>query len=217
MPVAVHLSPGELALDDAKAGVLRLTVACGPEPASGTIRLEPLAGISFDPPGPLDYRLPPFGHLGWDITVRAAPGTPPGRRFAVAQIRDAAGQLIEDSALLATGQPADSALAGEVEVRLASRALSLRPGQAGAIDVLVRNCAASGLRGEAQLVSPFGSWLQARPWTTQFSAPAGASATLRFDVTMPVTARPGEQWWALVKLMYFGRLRHTEPVEVTVV
>ena len=217
MPVAVHLSPGELALDDAKAGVLRLTVACGPEPASGTIRLEPLAGIGFDPPGPLDYRLPPFGHLGWDITVRAEPGTPPGRRFAVAQIRDAAGQLIEDSALLATGQPADSALADEVEVRLASRALSLRPGQAGAIDVLVRNCAASGLRGEAQLVSPFGSWLQARPWTTQFSAPAGASATLRFDVTMPVTARPGEQWWALVKLMYFGRLRHTEPVEVTVV
>ena len=31
------------------------------------------------------------------------------------------------------------------------------------------------------------------------------------------TARPGEQWWAIVKVMYFGRLQYSEPVEVTIV
>ena len=42
------------------------------------------------------------------------------------------------------------------------------------------------------------------------------SETLRFEVAVPAAARPGERWWAIVKLMYFGRLRYTEPAEVTV-
>ena len=43
----------------------------------------------------------------------------------------------------------------------------------------------------------------------------GAEDTLRFDVVAPATARPGEQWWAIVKVMYFGRVLYSEPVEVT--
>jgi len=35
-------------------------------------------------------------------------------------------------------------------------------------------------------------------------------------VRVPGTARPGEQWWAIVKVMYFGRLQYSEPVEITI-
>jgi len=234
MPVAVHLSPAALTLDDGQPGTLRLTVACGPEPAAGLVRLSAPDEIVLSPSGPLSYDLGPLGHCSFDLAVAAKPGTQAGRRFATAQITDAAGQVIEDSALLAIGQPPDprldlpltevlemqqaaaDATTSEAEITLVSRAISVAPGGTAAIEVLLRNGAASAIRGEAQLISPHGSWRQAGPWTTGFALEAGAARTLRFEVAMPAAARPGERWWALVKLMYFGRLRYTETAEVTV-
>jgi hypothetical protein len=92
----------------------------------------------------------------------------------------------------------------------------LCPGEKSEIAVSLRNATASPLRGEAQLVSPFGSWDQVRPWTLGFSAGAGNTATVRFAVTVPAVARSGQHWWAIVKVMYFGRVRYTEPVAVSV-
>jgi alpha-mannosidase len=234
MPVAVHLSPGELALDDGRPALLRLTVAAGAAGAAGTVELGVPAGILAQPAGSLRYDIAPRGYLGWDVTVQAEPGTAAGRRFLTARITSPDGQVIEDSALLALGQPvppatdvplvdfairqqsADDAQAGELELTVASPVLALRPGQSGPIEVRLASTCASQIRGEAQLVSPYGSWHQAGPWTRGFSVPPGAAQTLRFDVTAAPTARPGEQWWAIVKVMYFGRARYCEPVEVTI-
>jgi alpha-mannosidase len=254
MPVAVHLSPARLALDDGTAQVLQLTLACGPSPAAGKITLDIPAGIALEPPGPLAYDLPPRGYASWDLTVQPAAGTPPGRRFVTAQITDDCGQTVEDSALLAIGQPELrfdlplfemaalvqanwAAVAGEAEITVLARgttpgtpavlargttpgpprrALSLRPGEAGAVEVLVANRAESPIHGAVQLISPFGSWQQANPWTSAFGIAPGDTAALRFDVVAPVTARTGEQWWAIVKVMYFGRARYSDPIEVTI-
>jgi hypothetical protein len=253
MPVAVHLSPGRLALRYQGAGSLRLTVGCGPQAAAGAVRLEIPAALSVEPGGPLAYDLPGLGYAQWDLTVRARPDAPRGRFFVTAQITDGLGQLIEDAVLvtigaaaeqadrtpadrtpadrtpadrtpadrtpaeLAAAQEADQqALAAEVDLTLAAGELALRPGQTGEIAVRLRNRTASPIRGEAQLVSPFGSWDQARPWTLGFSAGAGAGSTLRFTVAVPADARPGQHWWVIVKVMYFGRLRYSEPVAVTV-
>ncbi len=233
MPVAVHLSPTMVALDNGP-GVLRLTVACGPAPASGVIRLTAPDGLLLAPAGPLSYDLGPLGHQDWEISAIAQPGTAAGRRFVTAQIEDADGQVIEDSALLATGQPpaprldvpladavamqraAQTAQDGEVDVSLVSPSLAIRPGGSGSIDVVLRNRTGSAIRGEAQLLTPYGSWHQTRPWTRGFAVAAGQAETLRFDVAVAPTARPGEQWWAVVKVMYFGRVAYTEPAEVTV-
>jgi hypothetical protein len=191
--------------------------------------------VTPTPAGPLAYQLPPSGYQEWNVAVTMAPDSPPGRRFATAQIADPAGQLIEDSVLLSTGQPpairldlpldrvaqmnqaAEDALAGEADISLIAEAITLAPGESGAIEVQIRNLAASAIHGEAQLISPFGSWRQARPWTTDFAVAAGAAEAVRFGVTVPLAARPGEQWWAIVKLMYFGRIRYTRAAEVTVV
>jgi hypothetical protein len=233
VPVAVHLSPGTALLDDGQAA-LTLTVACGPEPAAGAIRLEVPDGTSVAPPGPLRYDLPPMGYQTFELTVTAPPGTPPGRRFLTAQIDGPAGQLLEDSTLLAIGQPpppagdlpapellamheaAETALAGEADLSVISPAIALQPGGTGAIEAVLRNRTGSAIRGEAQLISPHGSWRRVGPWATGFALPAGAERVLRFDVSAPATARSGEQWWAIVKVMYFGRLLYSEPVEVTI-
>ncbi|HUB37719.1 MAG TPA: glycoside hydrolase family 38 C-terminal domain-containing protein [Streptosporangiaceae bacterium] len=233
MPVAVHLSPGVVPLDDGQPGVLRLTVACGPEPASGLIRLTAPPGIVMTPDEPLSYQLGPLGQQAFDVVVTALPGTRPGRRFARAQIDDASGQVVEDSALIAIGQPppprldlaldevlamqraARTALDGEVDVSLVTPSLVITPGESACLEVAVRNRADSAINGEAQLISPFGSWRQTGPWTSGFEIAAGGERTLTFTVDVPATARSGERWWAIVKVMYFGRLYYTEPAEVT--
>lgn len=114
-------------------------------------------------------------------------------------------------------QAAETAQVGEADVSLVSPTLAIRPGGTGAVEVLIRNRTAAAIRGEAQLISPFGSWRQMAPWTTGFELASGAERPLRFEVRIPATARVGEQWWAIVKVMYFGRLQYSEPVEVTIV
>ncbi len=227
LPAAVHLSPAALALGPGERGTLRLTVACGPEPAAGSVRLEVPAGLAADPPGPLAFDLPALGHASWEVTVAAGSG-PAGRSFVTAQLTDHLGQRIEDAALVAcAGGPPPAwpagaylaeqqARAAEVALSVAEPELVLAPGQDGQITVLVRNDAAGPVRGEAQLVSPFGSWELTGPWTTGFAAGPGEQARLRFTVRAPAAARCGQHWWALVKLMYFGRVRYTEPVAVSI-
>jgi alpha-mannosidase len=233
VPVAVHLSPGMVTLDDGP-GALTLTVACGPEPAAGVVRLDVPAEIDVAPLGPLRYDLAPLGYQSFALTARARPGTTPGRRFMTAQIDGPAGQQLEDSVLLAIGQPpppgrdlpasrqqamhdaAETATAGELDLSIISPTVVLRPGGAGAVEALARNRTRSTIHGEAQLISPHGSWRRATPWTQGFALAAGAEDTLRFDVGAPPTARPGEEWWAIVKIMYFGRVLYSEPVEVRV-
>jgi len=235
VPVAVHLSPTTVRLDGGQAGALRLTVACGRAPASGVVRIDVPADITVTPAGPLRYDLQPLGYQAFDLTVRAPDSAGPGRWFATASIEEPSGQVIEDSALLSIGQPPPpqldlpwdevlamqeavaTAQAGEADVSLLSPTLAIRPGGNGAVEVLVRNRTAAAIHGEAQLMSPFGSWRQMSPWTTGFALAAGAERTLRFEVRIPVTARVGEQWWAIVKVMYFGRLLYSEPAEVTIV
>ena len=233
VPVAVHLTPTELALD-AGPGMLRLAVACGAVPAAGAVQLAAPADVVLEPAGPLGYELEPYGYQCWDIGVRATPGAAAGRRFVTAQIVTGPGEYLEDSALLVIGQPAppvldlpltevmaqqqavDAALESEVDISLAVNELSVAPGAAAAIEVAVANRCLSAIRGEAQLISPFGSWRRIRPWTMAFAVEPGVSTNLTFELAVPASARPGEQWWAIIKLMYFGRVRYSLPVRVSV-
>ena len=201
---------------------------------SSDLELTAPDGIVLHPPGPLRYELPALGHQAFDLAVHAPPGVAPGRGFVTARTTDACGQMIEDSVLLTAGQPsapspgtelvefairqqaADDAQTAELEITVGARELTLRPGATGILEVRLANSCVSELRGEAQLLSPFGSWQQAGPWTTGFVIAPGAGTLARFEVTAAATARPGERWWAIVKVMYFGRLRYTEPVQVTI-
>jgi hypothetical protein len=94
--------------------------------------------------------------------------------------------------------------------------VEVRPGGHGELAVQLANRAASPVRGEAQLISPFGSWPEVHPWTRGFAVSPGQDVTLRYHVQVPVTYRRGTQWWTVVKLMYFGRLRYTSSAQIVI-
>ena len=246
LPVAVHLSPVRVALptpgptpgpipgpDPGDVAALTLTVGSGAEPASGTVELAVPGEVTVTASRDLRYDLAPGGYAAWDLTVRVPPGTAPGRYFVGARIRDDLGHVIEDTAMVAVGErrwpdpalPPEETLelmqadyaagAAEVDVAVLTPGLRLEPGSDGELQVRVTSGLASELRGEAQLVSPFGSWEMLGPWTQGFSVAPGARAVLRFAVHVPVTARHAQSW-ALVKVMYYGRVRYTEAIPVVI-
>ena len=232
----MHFSPTRVALaEPGEAGLLTLTVGCGPEPASGTAELVLPAGITTAGEPDLRYELAPGGYAAWDLTVRAAPGTGPGRYFAAARIRDEHGQVIEDTAMVAVGErrwpdpalPPEEALevmqadfiaaAAEVELAVLTPELRLTPGSRDEVQVSVSTQLASETHGEAQLVSPFGTWDLFSPPAQGFSVTAREPAVLRFAVTVPAAARPGTRAWGLVKVMYFGRVRYSRAIVINIV
>jgi alpha-mannosidase len=235
LPVAVHFSPARAALaDPGQADSLTLTVGCGPEPAAGMVELVVPDGITVTADRDLRYELAPGGYAAWDLTVRADPGTGPGRYFAAARIRDTHRHLIEDTAMIAVGErhwpdptlPPEEALelmladfsaaAAEVSLAVLTPELRLAPGERGELAVSLTSHLASELHGEAQLVSPFGAWEMLSPATRGFGVMPQRPVTLRFHVTVPATARPGSQWWALVKVMYYGRVRYSDAIPVVI-
>jgi alpha-mannosidase len=238
LPVAVHLSARGIALPGtggtANEAAVRLTVACGPEPAAGVVELDVPPGLEATPGGPLRYELPALGHAHWDLAVRGAAGAAPGRYFLAARIRDQLGQVLEDVTAVMLGGPPlpdlglpldallpalladEQATAAEVQVTVLTPEIRVRPGGAGELAVRVANRAASPVRGEAQLISPYGSWPALYPWTRGFSVSPGKEVTLRYHVGVPITTRRGTQWWTMVKLMYFGRLHYTSSVPVLI-
>ena len=234
LPVAVHFSPVRVALaEPGDTAALTLTVGCGAEPASGIVELVMPAEVTVARAADLRYELAPGGYAAWDLAVRVPPGTATGRYFVAARIRDDLGHLVEDTAMVAVGErrwpdpdlppeetlelmQADySAAAAEVDLAVLTPELRLAPGSQGELLVRVTSGLASELHGEAQLVSPFGTWEMLGPPAQGFSVAPGTSTVLRFAASVPVTAR-NAQWWALVKVMYYGRVRYTEAIPVVI-
>jgi alpha-mannosidase len=240
LPVAVHLSPGRLALGPAPTGTaatgtaatLRLTVACGPVPAKGQVIVDIPPGLAVEPGGgpaaPLRYELAAGSYACWDLTPRVLPGTAPGRYYVAARIRDDLGQSLEDAALVTVGEPPappldlplaellplleadERAAAAEIGLRLLPATLRVAAGRPGELGVEVANRTAAPIRGECQLISPWGTWAALGPWTRGFVVAPGEAATLCYPVRLPAGARPGSHWWALAKVMYFGRIAYSE-------
>jgi alpha-mannosidase len=236
-------SSGSSPAGDRAGSGLTLTVACGPAGDSGEVDLVVPAGLTAavtDPDsgapagGPLRYDLGPNEFASWDVTVSALPGAADGRYFLTARITDGLGQVLEDAALVTIGEAggpdpdlepeelfarlqADvTALAGEAGLELAAPAVRLAPGESGELAVRVTSRLNSELRGEVQLVSPVGTWQAVAPWTQPVTVAPGGEATVKFAVTVPATAAPGWESWLLVKLMYFGRVRYSPAVPLTV-
>ena len=104
-----------------------------------------------------------------------------------------------------------SALGGEIEVVLDDAPVVVRRGGRGVLDVVVRNCISAEVGGEAQVISPWGTWEQVRPWTQGFAVAPGETIVVPFTVECPHGPPPTSSW-ALVKVMYAGRVLYTPSV-----
>jgi hypothetical protein len=222
--------------DTGATGTLWLTVACGPVPATGQVTLDVPPGLVVEPggggSGPFRYELAGGCFACWDLTARALPGTAPGRYYVAARIGDDLGQSLEDAALVTVGEPpappldlpleellplieADElAATAEIGLRLRPGTLRILPGRAGELTVGVANRTAAPVRGECQLISPLGTWPALGPWTRGFTAAPGEAVTLCYPMRLPAGARPGSHWWALAKVMYFGRIAYSGCVRI---
>ena len=106
-------------------------------------------------------------------------------------------------------------LGGELDVALVTRRVDVTVGESATIQVELRNKVQAEIRGEAQLLSPHETWPAITPWTQGFAVGPGDVATLSYAVEPPRDSRVGT-YWALVKVMYFGRLYYTDSLEVRI-
>ena len=213
-PLTVKVRPPVVGVD----GVIELTATVASESTvrtlAGTLLAVAPEGWTAEPAS-RPYRLAPGAHLMSQINVKPAPEAAPGRYFVAVQIEDAAGQTHEDVATIDFQGSADEAPGGELEIELVTKGIRLVGGEKSRIDLRVRNRAASAIRGEAQLLSPFDIWSMMSPWTQGFEVAGGAEIELGFSVDIPRHCSPGS-FWSLVKIMYFGRIFYTEALSVEI-
>ncbi|MEJ3749706.1 glycoside hydrolase [Actinomycetes bacterium KLBMP 9797] len=210
LPVAVHFEQTAVTVDGGPTEVL-VRVAAASRAARGTVELDVPAGVAAsvgDPASPasaLRYDLAVGEYAEFPLSVRADGGAP-GTYFLAARIRDDLGQVLEDVVAVTIGPPASPPVP-IMEVTVAPD-----------LTVRVRNLARSELRGEAQVLSPYGTWggpdcgVAVTPWTQGFAVPPGSAAELAFALAAPATARPGAHWWAVVKVACFGHVHYTRTV-----
>ncbi|WP_405150006.1 NEW3 domain-containing protein [Sphaerisporangium sp. NBC_01403] len=212
-PMSVH---ARLTADPGAPARLRVTLASdlADAPAEGEVRVVPPPGwdasLSDRP-----VRLAPGAWTSFDVALTPPSGAGPGP-WPVAVRLAHGGQVQEDVVFVdGRGRPAGGVDPGLLAVEFAEDALELAPGDKGLWTVRLRNTAGFDIRGEAQVISPWGTWHLAGPAVHPVDVPAGSDGELRVALDVPPGARPGA-WWLLVKCMWFGRVSYSPAVPVRI-
>ena len=184
--------------------------------------------------------LEPGGHTVFPLSITPEVAVEPGMYFVRVQlgIRDSVGEtvvedvvsvLIGDDGVLAPPPPgaeielhvqtqgtkSEAARPTGLEITSITPELTMAPGERGSLRVGLANRTHGRIDGEAMPVSPWGTWHFIGPYARGFGLEAGAEGEIEFEVAVPIDAAPGH-WWAMVKLMWFGRAQYTAAVPVVV-
>ncbi|MDH6132051.1 alpha-mannosidase [Kitasatospora sp. MAA4] len=181
------------------------------------------------------YRLEAAGHLRFPVTVTPAADAQPGLYF-VAVRTEYGGQQVEDVATVAVGElPELLPAVGELpdgwgqaqgtraatgrdtglSVESAAPCVRVAPGGRARLEVVLTNRTRGEIRGELQTVSPWGSWAAIGAPVCGFTLAPGERRTVGFDVAPPPDTDPGA-YWAVTKVMWFGRCQYAPTVELVV-
>jgi len=218
LPMGVHVHPTAVDLRAAgEPATVTVTVASATVAAAGKVEFDVPAGLSVGPAGPDRYDLQPGDHQDFALTVDAA-GAAPGRYFLAARIHDHLGQILEDVVTVTVNGPASAAEPMGVAAVLEPAEVSLAPGSGSVLTLRLTNHNRSPVRGEAQLITPYGTWgdpgdeLTVSAPIQGFAVPAGETGTLTFTVSASTGARTGAEWWALARVACFGQVSYTASV-----
>ncbi|MFE7635487.1 NEW3 domain-containing protein [Kitasatospora sp. NPDC057518] len=235
LPVSVGASPGLLRT----AGEpVTLSVALSSQlrdaAVEGTAVVLPPEGWTTSL-GSRPYRLAPDGHLRFPVTLTPPADAEPGLHFAAVRIEHD-GQQIEDVVTIAVGDlpdllpvPGDTpedwtiaqgtkATSGRdtgLDVEVSTETLHVVPGSRTALSLTLTNRTRGEIRGELQLVSPWGTWDVIADPVRGFTVPAGSSSVVEFAVSVAESTDPGS-YWALAKVMWFGRCQYAPTVALVV-
>ncbi|MGJ6963072.1 COG1470 family protein [Streptosporangium sp. G11] len=212
-PMSVSLRPSG---EPGAGGRLRVTLASDlvDTDAEGHLRIVTPPGWDADP-GDRPVLLGPGGWTSFEVDLTPAPDAGAGPYVIAAQLTHG-GQVHEDVLFVdGRGRPAPGGRTGLLEVEPAGEGLTLAPGRSGRLTAVLRNHAGFDIRGEAQVISPWGTWDAVRTASHPLEVAAGGGAELHVDVTVPPGTRPGS-WWVLLKCMWFGRLSYSPAVPLLV-
>ncbi|WP_049654628.1 NEW3 domain-containing protein [Kitasatospora sp. MY 5-36] len=235
LPVSVGASPGLLRT----AGEpVTLSVALSSQlrdaAVEGTAVVLPPEGWTTSL-GSRPYRLAPDGHLRFPVTLTPPADAEPGLHFAAVRIEHD-GQQIEDVVTIAVGDlpdllpvPGDTpedwtiaqgtkATSGRdtgLDVEVSTETLHVVPGSRTALSLTLTNRTRGEIRGELQLVSPWGTWDVIADPVRGFTVPAGSSSVVEFALSVAESTDPGS-YWALAKVMWFGRCQYAPTVALVV-
>ncbi len=205
LPTSIRLA--RLSVPD----MFRVTVSASARPARGTVELDVPTGLRVLPLGPLGYDLSPGDHAEFEFRVRLDEECSPGTYFLAARIRDDEERVLEDA--LPVSHP-DTDARYEISTRLTRTA----PGR---LTLHLTNPARSEARGEARLISPYGTWgapddaITVSPRLRCFTVAPGATAALTYTVAPAPDPAPAGEWWALAKVTSFGHVSYTDTVRLT--
>jgi alpha-mannosidase len=231
-PTVHHVAPGE----NVTATVV-LASHLRDSAVESTVDVHVPTGWTAEP-GTRPVRLAEGGHTRFPLTVTSPADAEPGLYFA--RVRLAVGaDLLEDVITMVVqggaaddiippqagpeinhgeqlkGTTADSARPLGIELSVVTESVDVTCGDKAVLTVRATSTAADGVDGEAMVVSPWGTWHLVGPYTNGFHVPAGASTAISFEVAAPAHAQPGT-WWAMVKLMWFGRVQYSPAIPVRV-
>ncbi len=102
-----------------------------------------------------------------------------------------------------------------LDVSVAAETLRVAPGGRATLGLTLTNRTLGEIRGELQLVSPWGTWEAIADPVRGFAVPAGSSVVVDFSVRAPASTDPGSSW-ALAKVMWFGRCQYAPTVALVV-
>jgi alpha-mannosidase len=226
-PFELQVAVASERTDASNAGRLTLDVPAGwrAEPRTHTYHLAPgaheLVPVRVTPAADADpgrwfvavQLEDEQGQVHEDVaTVDLGPGTttpttPPGRRVLHLERATRKAAVVHEPA----GRADVAVIGGELTAELCTDHLDVPAGGHERLTVRLTNHVAGPIRGEIQLISPWGTWDATGPWTQGFSVGGEATAEVGFDVCCPLGTPPTSSW-ALVKVMYFGRLLYTPSI-----
>ncbi|WP_066372349.1 glycoside hydrolase family 38 C-terminal domain-containing protein [Herbidospora mongoliensis] len=203
-PLSLHArtAPGKVTVslasdlvDAAVEGEVRVVVPPGwqASPAIRPVRLAPRGWTTFD------VALSPPADAGegpWPVAVTMVHG----------------GQTHEDVVFFdGSGNPVSPGPASLLAVDVPEEGVVVGRGERAPLPVTLTNHAPFAIRGEIQVLGPWGTWGVTGPLIHPLDIGPGESRTLDVVAEVPVGMRPG-RWWLLVKAMWFGRVSYSPSV-----
>ncbi|GLX99269.1 glycoside hydrolase family 38 C-terminal domain-containing protein [Herbidospora sp. NBRC 101105] len=182
--------------------------------AEGEVRVVVPPGWAATP-SRRPVRLPPRGWTSFDVVVTPAPGAGEGP-WPVAVTLAHGGQTHEDVVFFdGSGHPVSPGPASLLAVDVPEEGVEARPGKRSRLPVTLTNRAGFAIRGEIQVLGPWGTWEVTGPLIRPLEIAPGEETVLDVVADVPLGMRPGD-WWVLVKAMWFGRVSYSPAVPLRV-
>jgi alpha-mannosidase len=214
LPVSVHADPP--AVTSAGPVPIQVTVVSSytDENWSGTVSLDLPPGWTADPPH-WPVALLPGAHATLPVTVRPDPAALAGDHLVTVLLADGAILAHDTVTVTLPGAYPGAVSPSEVDLTVATPALSLRAGEATVLRADLTNTYRSPADVRVWLVGPVETWPLTPVRARTARIPADDTGELQFPVAVPADTRPGS-WWLLLKWAYGPRIGYSESVRLTV-